>query len=95
MQPIRGIALKIVSVLVFVTMATLIKSTGGHVPAGEVVFFRSFFAIPVIVVWLFFSRELATGFRTMNPLGHVWRGLVGTTAMGLALPGCNCCPSPR
>ena len=95
MQPIRGIALKIVSVLVFVTMATLIKSTGGHVPAGEVVFFRSFFAIPVIVVWLFFSRELATGFRTVNLLGHVWRGLVGTTAMGLGFAGLQLLPFPE
>jgi len=95
MQPIRGIILKILSVLIFVTMATLIKSTGGDVPAGEVVFFRSFFAIPVIVVWLMWSRELATGFRTVNPLGHVWRGLIGTTAMGLGFAGLQLLPFPE
>lgn len=95
MQPIRGIALKIASVLVFVTMATLIKSTAGRVPPGEVVFFRSFCAIPVILVWLFWTRELSTGFRAVDPLGHVWRGVIGTTAMGLGFAGLQLLPFPE
>ncbi|MGB8813578.1 MAG: EamA/RhaT family transporter, partial [Paracoccaceae bacterium] len=78
MRPLRGIALKLASVLVFITMASLIKVVASHVPAGETVFFRSLFAMPVIVVWLLYRRELATGLRTGNPLGHVWRGLMGT-----------------
>ncbi|TIU31808.1 MAG: EamA/RhaT family transporter, partial [Mesorhizobium sp.] len=41
---LRGIALKIVSVAVFVGMQTCIKAAG-DVPAGQIVFFRSFFAI--------------------------------------------------
>ena len=95
MQPLRGIVLKVTSVLMFVTMASLIKSTAGRVPAGEVVFFRSFFAIPVIVIALAWSRELSTGFRAVTPLGHVWRGLVGTTAMGLGFAGLQLLPFPE
>jgi len=95
MRPLRGIALKLGSVLVFIVMASMIKATAAHVPAGEAVFFRSLFAIPVIVVWLGMRRELATGFRTANPLGHFWRGLVGTSAMGLGFAGLGYLPLPE
>jgi drug/metabolite transporter (DMT)-like permease len=94
MQPLRGIVLKILSVCVFVAMASLIKSLSGHIPPGEAVFFRSFFAIPVIVVWLAMRREMSQGFKTENPIGHVWRGLVGTTAMGLGFAGLGLLPLP-
>ncbi len=52
-------------------------------PGGQAVFFRSLFAIPVILVWLYLDGNLKRGLRTANPLGgHLWRGLLGTTAMG-------------
>lgn len=95
MRPLRGIALKIASVLIFIVMASMIKATAAHVPAGQTVFFRSFFAIPVIVVWLLWRRELATGLHTPNPLGHFWRGLVGTTAMVLGFAGLGYLPLPE
>ena len=95
MRPLRGIILKICSVMVFIVMASLIKSTTAHVPAGEAVFFRSFFAIPVIVVWLTVQGQLSTGFRTDNPLGHVWRGLMGTLAMGMGFAGLGYLPLPE
>ena len=95
MRPLRGIAYKVVSVIVFITMASLIKATAPNVPSGEAVFFRSFFAMPVIVLWLGMRRELATGFRASNPMGHVWRGLVGTIAMGLGFAGLGYLPLPE
>ena len=95
MRPLRGIAYKVVSVIVFITMASLIKATAPAVPSGEAVFFRSLFAMPVIVLWLALRRELATGFRATNPLGHVWRGLVGTIAMGLGFAGLGYLPLPE
>ncbi|MBF9031818.1 EamA family transporter [Rhodobacterales bacterium HKCCE3408] len=95
MNPLRGIALKIASVCVFVTMASLIKATSGHVPPGEAVFFRSLFAIPVIVGWLVWRHELSTGLRTSAPLGHFWRGLVGTTSMGLGFAALGLLPLPE
>ena len=93
MRPLYGIILKIGSVLIFIVMASLIKAA--HVPAGEAVFFRSLFAIPVIVGWLALRGELRTGFRTANPMGHVWRGLVGTTAMGMGFAGLTYLPLPE
>lgn len=95
MRPLRGIALKLGSVLVFIVMSSMIKATAQHVPAGQAVFFRSFFAIPVIVAWLALRQELAIGFRTANPLGHVWRGFAGTCAMGLGFAGLAYLPLPE
>lgn len=95
MRPLRGIILKLCSVMVFIVMASMIKATTAHVPAGEAVFFRSFFAIPVIVIWLALQGELSTGFRTANPLGHVWRGLMGTLAMGMGFAGLGYLPLPE
>jgi drug/metabolite transporter (DMT)-like permease len=95
MRPLRGIAFKLASVLVFIIMASLIKATSAHVPAGQAVFFRSFFAIPVIVVWLLWRRELSTGLRANAPMGHVWRGVVGTMAMGLGFAGLGYLPLPE
>ncbi|MCX7645672.1 MAG: DMT family transporter [Rhodobacteraceae bacterium] len=95
MNPIRGIVLKLCSVTVFVAMAALIKATADNVPPGEAVFFRSFFAIPVIFAWLALTGELAGGIRVQSPMGHVWRGLVGTTAMGLGFAGLGLLPLPE
>jgi len=95
MQPLRGIALKIMSVCVFVAMASLIKGVSGRVPPGESVFFRSLFATPVIVVWLLMRGELRHGLETKNPMGHLWRGIVGTAGMGLGFAGLGLLPLPE
>lgn len=83
----RAIALKVASVLLFVVMAALIKAGSAEVPPGQAVFFRSLFAIPVIVVWLAARGLLRTGLRTQNPMGHATRGLIGTTAMAMSFAG--------
>ncbi len=95
MNPFRAIGLKLGSVIVFVVMASLIKATADEVPPGEAVFFRSLFAIPVILVWLGVTGEIRGGLRTENPIGHVWRGLVGTAAMGLGFAGLGLLPLPE
>jgi drug/metabolite transporter (DMT)-like permease len=95
MRPLRGITYKLASVLIFIVMSSMIKATADHVPAGQAVFFRSFFAIPVIVVWLILRRELSTGLRAVSPMGHVWRGFAGTCAMGLGFAGLGYLPLPE
>ena len=96
MNPLRGIALKICSVAVFMAMATCIKAAAANgVPPGQAVFFRSFFAIPVIVVWLFLQANLSQGLKTQNPMGHVWRGLVGTAAMACGFTALGLLPLPE
>ena len=95
MQPLRGILFKIMSVMMFMGMASLIKAASDEVPPGQAVFFRSFFALPIIFAWLALRGELRTGWKTTNPMGHFWRGLVGTAAMGLGFTGLGLLPLPE
>ncbi|MFK0688558.1 DMT family transporter [Mesorhizobium sp. IMUNJ 23033] len=91
---LRGIALKIVSVAVFVGMSTCIKAAG-TVPAGQIVFFRSFFAIFPIIAFLAFRGKLGTAFTTKRPFNHVARGVVGVGAMGLGFFALTRLPLPE
>ncbi|MGB7270629.1 MAG: DMT family transporter, partial [Albidovulum sp.] len=93
--PMRGIGFKVASVAVFVAMVSLIKVVSGDVPPGEIVFFRSAFAVPVILIWLIATRRLRRGLITHNYLGHFWRALLGTAAMGFAFSGLGLLPLPE
>ncbi len=95
MQPLRGILFKVLSVCMFMAMASLIKAASADVPPGQAVFFRSFFALPIIFGWLAIRGELRHGWKTSNPMGHFWRGLVGTSAMGLGFTGLGLLPLPE
>jgi len=95
MNPLRGILFKVLSVSIFMGMASLVKAASADVPAGQAVFFRSFFALPIIFGWLAMQHQLRDGWKTANPLGHFWRGLVGTTAMGLGFTGLGLLPLPE
>lgn len=95
MSPITGILLKLGSVFLFTVMAAILKATAATVPAGEQMFFRSLFAIPVILAWLWSRGELATGLRTTDPMSHVYRGIVGSLAMGTSFAGLGLLPFPE
>ena len=95
MQPLRGILFKMMAVCMFMAMASLIKAASADVPPGQAVFFRSFFALPIILGWLAVRGELRHGWKTKNPMGHFWRGLVGTSAMGLGFTGLGLLPLPE
>jgi len=94
-QPGRAIALKVAAIGLFTGLSAIIKATSDVVPAGEAVFFRSFFAIPVILVWLAMRKELGRGLRTAHPGKHFLRGLLGTTAMGMTFMGLGMLPLPE
>lgn len=95
MSPLKGIALKLIAVMLFIVMSSLIKAVSDTVPPGQAVFFRSFFAIPVIFAWLALRGDLRTGLRVESRMGHFWRGVVGTTAMGLMFAGLGLLPLPE
>ena len=94
-RPALGVGLKVFAIFLFTTMSALIKATADDVPAGEAVFFRSFFAIPIILLWLVQRGQLRVGLKAVSPMGHVWRGLFGTTAMGLTFTGLGLLPLPE
>jgi drug/metabolite transporter (DMT)-like permease len=76
---IKAISLKVASALIFAVMAALVRYLGTAYPIGQVVFFRSAFAIVPVVVIYAWRRELAAAIRMGRPFGHAGRGL---TAIG-------------
>lgn len=94
-RPALAVGLKVTAIGLFTLMAAIIKFTSDHVPAGEAVFFRSLFAIPVIVAWLMIRGDLRHGLVAKNPMGHFWRGVLGTSAMGMTFTGLGMLPLPE
>jgi drug/metabolite transporter (DMT)-like permease len=93
-SPLIGIAFKVSSVAVFVAMSSLIKAAG-PLPSGQIVFFRSFFAMLLILVFLGFRGELRTAFHTARPFNHIARGMVGVTSMALGFFALTRLPLPE
>lgn len=94
-DPFRGMLLKLAAVALFSAMVACIKATAPIVPSGEAVFFRSLFALPVILIWLASQGQLRAGLKTARPWGHLVRGFVGTTAMGLGFAAAGILPLPQ
>ncbi len=80
-RPRLGIALRILSGLLFATMAVCVKAVSDTVPVGEIVFFRSAFALFPLVVFLWLRAEFPQGLTTRRPLGHLLRSSLGAAAM--------------
>jgi drug/metabolite transporter (DMT)-like permease len=91
---LTGIAFKVASVIIFLGMSSLLKAAP-HIPAGELVFFRSFFALIPVLGYLAWRRELSTGLQTAHFASHMGRGLIGTTSMMLGFYALTQLPLPE
>ena len=83
MNLVRAILLKIASALLFAVMQALVRWLGDAVPLGQVVFYRSVFAILPVVVIFAWRGELAAAVRTSRPFGQAWRGTISVAGMFL------------
>jgi drug/metabolite transporter (DMT)-like permease len=76
-----GILFKLISAALFAVMSALIRYLGARYPVGEVVFYRSAFAVvPVMAVYAW-RGELAAVVRTERPLGQAGRGALSIVGM--------------
>ena len=82
-----GPAFKILSTLAFAVMLVAVKLLAGRVPSGEVVFFRSAFAVIPVVAMVWWQGALREGLATRRPGGHVMRSVYGVSAMSLWFAG--------
>src|SRR5271156_6746142 len=83
MNPGKGITFKLISAVLFAVMSALIRYLGARYPVGEVVFYRSAFAmVPVMAVYAW-RGELAAVVRTERPLGQAGRGAISIAGMFL------------
>ena len=83
MNIVTAVILKLISVLLFAAMSTLIRITGQHFPLGQVVFFRSAFALVTVVLIYAVRGELRAAVRTRRLPGHILRGSQGIGGMFL------------
>ncbi len=91
----RAVALKVTAIFLFMVMAALVKAVTQDVPSGQALFFRAFCSLPVIIVWLMFTGNLREGLIPKKLSGHIWRGILGTTSMGLTFSGLAILPLPE
>jgi drug/metabolite transporter (DMT)-like permease len=81
MNTSKGIVLKLISAVFFAVMSALIRYLGARYPIGEVVFYRSAFAIVPIVIIYALRGELAATVRTERPFGQATRGALSIVGM--------------
>ena len=58
----KAIGLKVISALLFAVMSALVRLMGEVTPVGQLVFFRSLFAIVPVVIIYAYRGELRSGF---------------------------------
>lgn len=80
-HPSLGIALRLFSGLLMGGMYVSIKAVSDTIPPGEIVFFRSFFAIIPLLIFLWIRNELPGGLATKRPGAHLIRSSFGTLAL--------------
>ena len=78
---LRGILLKLAATFVFAVMSAIIKVVSARFPVGEIVLFRSIFAMAILIVWLARRGEFPRALATQRKLGHVGRSIAGSGGM--------------
>jgi len=80
---VSGILCRIGSGISFSTIGALFKlASADGFSAPELVFYRSLFSLPVVLLWVL-KRESIAALRPNRPLAHVWRSTLGLLSMGL------------
>ncbi|MEM6276165.1 MAG: DMT family transporter [Pseudomonadota bacterium] len=80
-NPGLGITLRFLSGFLFAGMFVSVKAVSDDVPLGEIVFFRSFFALIPLVVFLWLRGEFPSGLATKRPGAHFVRSSFGALAL--------------
>ena len=75
-----GILLIVASSVSFALMNTVVKLVSGHLGPVEIGFFRQLFSM-IPVVSMVIHQGGPSMLRTQRPFGHLFRGLIGNSAM--------------
>ena len=78
---LHGIALRIGATMFFTLMTVCVKWLADTVPLGQVVFYRSAFALIPLVIYLVATGDFPRGLATRRPMAHVLRCALGCAAM--------------
>ena len=94
-NPPLAIAFKIASTLLFTLMLVCVKAVSDAIPAGQIVFARSAFALIPIAAMLAWQGEMREALRTERPAMHVGRAFFGVAAMALWFGAIGILPLPE
>jgi drug/metabolite transporter (DMT)-like permease len=64
-------------------MNAIIHAAAPSASVGQLIFWRSIFALPPILIYLALRRQLGPSLRTKHPGKHLVRGVLGCIVMGL------------
>ena len=81
MNLLKAVLLKLMAAFLFAMMSVLVRWVGERYPVGQVVFYRSAFAILPVVIIYAWRRELMAAIRIGRPFRHLGRGLTAVGAM--------------
>jgi drug/metabolite transporter (DMT)-like permease len=81
MNLFKAVLLKLASAFLFAAMSVMVRWLGERYPVGQVVFYRSAFAIVPVAVIYAWRRELMAAIRIGRPLHHLGRGATAVGAM--------------
>jgi drug/metabolite transporter (DMT)-like permease len=81
MNLFKAIGFKLISALLFAAMSAIVRQLGDVAPVGQLVFFRSAFAIPPVLLIYALRGELMSAVRTSRPLGQLGRGALSVGGM--------------
>lgn len=89
-----GMALRAAAALSFSLMYALMKwaATLEPVSAGEMVFYRSLFGLPVVLFWVLSAKGGLASLSTRRPMVHVWRCALGVMGILLIFQGLKLLP---
>ena len=80
-NPRLGIILRVTSGLLLSLMTLCVKLASEGIGLGQIVFFRSVFAMIPLIIFLMVRKEFPAGLKTRRPFGHLIRSGFGTASM--------------
>ncbi len=80
-RPTLGLWLRVGSIAAFAVMGLCVKLTADAFPVGQIVFYRSAFALIPLILFMWAQGAFPEQLATSRPLGHVLRCLAGCAAM--------------
>ncbi|MEC7795966.1 MAG: DMT family transporter [Pseudomonadota bacterium] len=78
----KGIALRIAAAGAFSIMAAVLKLASlDGVTAPEMLFYRAFFGLPVVLIWVLTQPGGLAGLATRRPMAHLGRSALGVASI--------------
>ena len=80
-QNLNAILLRLIATALFAIMVLCVRLASFEAPIGQIVFWRSFIALFPIIAYMVFRETFPNFLQTQNMSGHIFRSILGCTAM--------------